>query len=93
MTRHQVIIKTLRVNGGRIYAKGLVMSETKPGVWYEARVYVDWVPIGGARWVRITGHCTCPAGLHSRPCKHIIWLANKAIARTRKELEKAPRSG
>ena len=83
MGRHRVVITHLRVDGDAIYARGLVASETHEGVWYETRVIIDRIPIGGTHWVRIVGKCTCPAGTHGRACKHLIWLANKAIARVR----------
>ena len=66
-----------------IYARGLVMSESHPGVWYEARAIIDKVPIGGTHWVRVLGKCNCPAGKYGLGCKHILWLANKALARAR----------
>lgn len=83
MGRHYVLITKLRIDGNTIYARGLVMSETRPGTWYEVRAVIDRVPIGGTYWVRIVGKCTCPASQYGWGCKHVLWLANKAIARAR----------
>ena len=85
MPRHNVVITSLRTYpNGAVYARGLVESESRPGVWYEVKAIIDKVPLGGTYWLRITGKCTCPAARHSRMCKHIIWLANHALERARK---------
>ena len=74
---------TLRRERGAIYARGLVRSEEEPGRWYVVRVLIDRAVLGGEWAIRIAGTCTCPAFHYGRACKHITWLANKALARVR----------
>ena len=82
MKRHIIRLLTLRRYPRAIYAHGLVKSESRDE-WYEARVLIDWSRIGEYKAIRITGYCTCPAFKYGKPCKHVIWLANKALARVR----------
>ncbi|WP_054844663.1 SWIM zinc finger family protein [Vulcanisaeta souniana] len=62
----------------------MVRSEADANKWYVARVLIEWTSLGGGEpAVRITGSCTCPAFQYRKPCKHITWLANKALAMAR----------